>query len=511
VAAALVAVLAGGGLAAGPGAASADDAGLATLASTGQQVVDSYMSKSTPSDPRYYADGNWYATGGPDCWYCYDSAAVGAATLSQQPGIADPELHRVAVDTFDAAIAEHQLRSGAFADSLGQPDVVGTGFFTVDLGVAYRELRGTLDQRTAGAWSAAIARAADYLIDSGNTSWYINGNVNLRQTEVLWLAWSATHQQRFLDAYESEWSFTISPPRPRWDGFGLHISRQPTRADGADGAGYLAESGGGAPGFDPSYTDAQLATATDLYVLTRDSRYLRLMNLLFNQLRPRIDSSWTLDATGGTRESYREPFMNQAVSVLAASGDRPDLVSGVSGQLRRVETEYAGAETFTNVNYYKGLEGWISMPLLDRQWAQASTSATPPATSQIPVTVLTAPTATSAQRRPPSTARSRDARRPATPRVIRTRHGITVRNAPRGAIVKAVLLSVAPGRGHAGGRPEALLAHTVRVRVTRHRLGLVLRVPQRTLSRARHNHRRLIVRVTIVSGGHVRRLSAILH
>ena len=32
---------------------------------------------------------------------------------------------------------------------------------------------------------------------------------------------------------------------------------------------------------------AQLDTATELYVVTRDPRYLRLMNLLFDEERPR--------------------------------------------------------------------------------------------------------------------------------------------------------------------------------------------------------------------------------
>jgi hypothetical protein len=35
---------------------------------------------------------------------------------------------------------------------------------------------------------------------------------------------------------------------------------------------------------------AQLDTATELNVLTRDPRYLHLVNLLFRQERPRIDS-----------------------------------------------------------------------------------------------------------------------------------------------------------------------------------------------------------------------------
>jgi hypothetical protein len=245
-------------------------------------------------------------------------------------------------------------------------------------------------------WSAAIEKAASYLISSGDTTWYINGNVNLRQTEVLWIAWAITHQQRFLTAYNSEWAFTIAPPQQRWPGYGLHITKNPTRSDGSDGAGYLAESNGqDAPGFDGNYTYAQLDTATDLYVLTHDPRYLRLMNLEFNQLRPLINSAWTLNAHGGTRDNFNDPFMSAAVSVLAASGDRPDLVPDVSSELASVEAQYKQATllSVTNVNFYKGFEGWVSMPLLNRQWPLGM--ATSPNTS---VTVDVRPQSTNISR-----------------------------------------------------------------------------------------------------------------
>lgn len=356
-------------LLAGQAGASTADLALNGLARTARAVLATYMSANSASDPRYYLDGTWHATDGPDCWYCYDAAATGAATLSQQPD-GDQQLRNVAVDTFNTAIAKYQLRNGAFADPYPTPDGIGTGFFTVDLGISYLELQRSLDHETRTAWAAAIAKAADYLIKSAYTEWYTNGNVDLRQTEVMWLAWTITHERRFLSTYNAEWAFTTAPDHKRWPGFGLRITRRPSRSDGSDGSGYLAESGGGAPGFDPAYTGAQLDTATDLYVLTRDPRYLRLMNLLFNQLRPLISADWILNATRGTRTSYMTPFMSAAVSVLAASGDRPDLAPSVARQLALVEAQYTGAKAFTHVNFYKGFEGWLSMPLLNRQWPQ---------------------------------------------------------------------------------------------------------------------------------------------
>lgn len=333
------------------------------LAAVALQTLRSYVTKSSPTDTRYFSGGTWFATDGPTCWYCYDSAAAAAAVLSTVPG-GDTSLTPIAVQTIDTAIAQHQTASGAFLNDAGQPDAIATDFFVVPLGLTYLQLQSQLDPTTKALWSQSIARAADYIESSGNANWYINGNLNLRQTEVFWLAWAATGAPRFLTDYDAEWNFTIAPPQSRWPGFGLHYSTVPSRSDGSDGAGYLAESGGGTPGFDPSYTQVQLDTASDLYVLTQDPRYVRLMNLLFDQLRPLINSSWFLDATHGTRKNDVIPFDSPGLDVLAASGDRPDLVPLVSGQVARVEADYAGAATYTHPNYYKGFAEWIAIPLL---------------------------------------------------------------------------------------------------------------------------------------------------
>jgi hypothetical protein len=454
---------------------SSYNASLNGLAAALPAALNGYMIRTSPADPRYYADGVWYATDGVLCWYCYDSAAVGAATLSQVDD--DPSLAQVAIATFNTALSQHQLPSGAIDFADGAPDGIGTGFFAVNLGITYLELETSLDSATQARWRTAIAAAASYLISSGNTTWYINGNINLRQTEVMWLAWAITHQQRFLAAYNAEWTFTVAPAQSRWSGYGLKITHTPTRSDGSNGAGYLAESGGGKPGFDPAYTQAQLDTATDLYVLTRDPRYLRLMNLEFNQLRPLINTDWTLDAEGGTRENYLTPFMSAAVSVLAASGDRPDLVPMVSSQLTHVESSYKGAATFTNVNFYKGFECWLSMPLLNRQWPQGMALATPQA-----VTVNVSPLSTNTR--------------------LLTQHplAVTIANAPLGSIVRIDV---------ARGSTPLPRASATRRNVQSRNLMVLLRLSPRSvrLHQARGNLR---VNVTVQSIHDIQRRSVVL-
>jgi len=354
--------------------AEVDDAQLLhQLESTENEVVQSYMGKSSPNPPRYYSDGQWYAPEGPECWNCYDSAGTAAAVLSDQ-GLGGEEYARVAIETTDTAIADHQAPDGAFEGSASADAGLTTGFYAVELALNYFELRKALPAATRARWAASLAAAAEYLINSGDTTWYINGNVNLRQTEVLWLAWQVTGNPYFKQQYEQEWAFTIAPPQSRWPGFGLQITTAPTAADGSNGAGYLAESGGGAPGFDPEYTMVQLGTATSMYIFSREARWLRLMNLFYNQIIPLVEvtppphSVWNLNATQGARKDELTPFITSALYVLVSGGVRPELEEGLPAQFTTIEDTFHGAMTFTNATLYKDVGGELTMPILDAQW-----------------------------------------------------------------------------------------------------------------------------------------------
>ena len=337
-----------------------------SIAALEGEVLSNFMSEGDRG--RYYSSGEWHDPSPvPGCWLCFDGAATAAAVLSQrQPG-GDLRLVSIAEATFDRAIATEQLPDGAFQVH-GQPDQVATGMEIVELGISYLELRNQLDAQTRSAWARSIELAASYLISSGATTWYINGNVQLRQVEDMWLAWKITGEQRFESSYESEWNFTLSPPQTRWSGYGLRVTQQPSRADGSDGAAYLTESAGGAPGFDPEYTTSQLDGATSLWVLTHEQRYLRLMNLLFNQLRPLVAPNGILDALNGTRKSSRLPFFSMAPEILLESNDRPDLGKFTSVQLPLVATEYHNLGFYSNLNSYRGMATWLAIPLLYEQW-----------------------------------------------------------------------------------------------------------------------------------------------
>jgi hypothetical protein len=318
-----------------------------------------------PDDPRRYASGVW-SDPGTDCWWCLDAAGTAAAVLARQTTPADAPLLRVATSTFDNAINKHQTADGSWDEN-----AIDTGFFAVELGTSYLELRDLLPARTRSLWVKAMRRAADYIIDQHELTWYINGNINLRQAGVMWMTWKITGDAQYEADFKSEWAFTMDPPHARWPGFGLHLTRVPARADGSDGAGYLAESGGRRPGFDPEYTMTQLDTATNMWVVSRDPRWLRLMNLFFNRLRARIKTStFMLNATGGTRKSLVLPFYSGGLAVLYASGDRPDLAGLVPRDLAHLEALYLDPSNFDSANFYRGLSGWLSMIVLAHQRPQ---------------------------------------------------------------------------------------------------------------------------------------------
>jgi hypothetical protein len=157
-----------------------------------------------------------------------------------------------------------------------------TAFFGVELGVTYLELQDILDPSTRAAWANSHQRQREPA-----------------PVQDMWLAWRITGAQRFADAYESPWSFTVAAPQLRWAGFGLQVSGD---------SGSLAEStASDTPGFGPWYTTVQLDTATELWILTHDDRYLRLMNLEVNAELPLIDADWMLDATTAARGPTSRP------------------------------------------------------------------------------------------------------------------------------------------------------------------------------------------------------------
>jgi hypothetical protein len=321
----------------------------AVLARWGQQ--------SGQGQPTYFAAGVWHS---PNAyWPCSVGAGTAAALLWTAEPAAYPAGRDQAIQTFDTLIAQHQARAG----NLGTD--IQTMMAGVELGTTYLDLSSTLDAWHRRHWRSAIAAAADFLIANGNVTWYTNGNINIGNTDLFWLAWKATRATRFARAYEQSLRFTLAPPQNRWRGFGLHITRKPWATDGSDGAGYLAEKGVGAPGYDPDYTQGQADIAARLYVQSRDPRVLRLLNLLTNQLLLRVNGNFELDASGGSRHPQigrHPPFLTPALVVLALAG-RENLVTLAERQIGTIALHYSAASAMPGPNDYRGLGNQVGLML----------------------------------------------------------------------------------------------------------------------------------------------------
>ena len=308
--------------------------------------------KSSDEDSQYFEKGVWHfknmakdwpVQGGPGTaaavlwkWREKHGQTSDAATKTQQAW-----LHRVAVETFDRAIRDHQNPDGSFAN----PQKPDTHFFALELATTYLELGDSLDAGTRRRWLDTLIAQVDYLIQRNDLpnaalsgwkatdGWYINGNIELGKAELVYLLWKATGAQKYKDLYETQWRHTLAPDPRRWKGCGLVYLRQPTKEDGSDGAAYLTETGGGAPGYDGDYTQLQLTVASRLYVASRDPRVLRLINLLVNAILPHVDQkTWILDATHGSRHSLKTPFHSCGLAVAAWFCGRADLAPLLADQ-----------------------------------------------------------------------------------------------------------------------------------------------------------------------------------
>jgi len=295
-----------------------------------------------------FENGVWTDTDpSGDCWACENGGpATGAATLYVLGGASDHALLAEAEETINTAIAEQQTPDGGFTPPAGdsQPEGIATMFFGVEFGTTYRLLAPYLSAATRGAWQRSLAAVGNYLMTSNSTTYYVNGNINLGMTELLWLIWQATGQSQFLQDYNNSWNFILDPPQSKFPGSGWVTVQAPTQADGSDGSGYFTESGPGGNGYDSEYSSLQLDVASRLYLLSGDPRALRAANMLINMEMPRVNTStWKLDTSNGTR--HTEPdryvgFQTSSFATLGLNAGRSDLIQYILPSLEEEEIWY---------------------------------------------------------------------------------------------------------------------------------------------------------------------------
>lgn len=328
----------------------------AVVAAKAAKLLDESLTllatKADDKDTQWYENGVWHFRNHEKHWPVQGGPATAAAVLwkwrAQNVALTDKAqqdrqqwLHKVAVETFDRAISDHLKPEGYFDENV----TPATYFFAVELATTTLLLKDSLDDATRTRWREALVKMVDYLIKTSNLpnsaqrgwkatdGFYTNGNIEVGEAELLWLTWKITGEKKYQDLFELQWKHTLSPSPERWKQFGLRLTKEPTREDGA---GYLAEDGGKRVGFDADYTHFALTVASRLYAFSRDPRVLRVMNLFINSLLPLTDEKWILDATDGARHSLKFPFYSSGLAVVSRLGGRADLTPKLIGQFDKV-------------------------------------------------------------------------------------------------------------------------------------------------------------------------------
>jgi hypothetical protein len=333
---------------AGPPAAGAGNPTVLVRQSLSQSLArDVAALAALPAgDPR-----SLFAGGTPENFRSKLGPAQAAAAVAAATGDATALWRATAICKY--LVKTYQQPGGVW---LGHNDVE-TEFAAGAIGFVLHLVGPRMPAADRALLTSSVTRAADYLVANRNLAYYTNGNINIGNTVVFAAAYEQTHNPVYQADFETALSFATDPKLPRWNGFGLFYTKRPTKADGSDGKAYFAESGGGFPGYDADYTQLQLDQVTRLYLMTRDPRAARLVNLLFNQEWPRIDTtSWLLDTSGGTRhpEAQRHIGWNSpAMMVLVARGMRPEFRDYLPGQLAHVVKRFdQTVNAFSREMYY---------------------------------------------------------------------------------------------------------------------------------------------------------------
>lgn len=286
-------------------------------------------------------EATWHESDG--CRRCDAGPLLAAASAYRAAG--DASMLQTSLAGFDYLITQDVSADGSFdPPSIVDGRDVDTMFFTDELGLAKIQLKASLGRSRSRSWTNAVAGGADFLVRNGNLSWYTNGNIVVGNALSMALAYRLTGQVKYAQDYQTALSFAVRPAQERWPGYGFVVTKTPMRTDGSDGAGYFTETGPNGPGFDADYSQLQLDQLARIYLVNGDPVVLRLMNMVFNQLMSRVNTStWALDTSGGTRHPQANrlvTFDTAALYVLAAVGGRTDLTSYVAGQLNAIDGEF---------------------------------------------------------------------------------------------------------------------------------------------------------------------------
>jgi hypothetical protein len=307
---------------------------LTVQANQAKAITDTFA-----ADPQHYAGGEWdptlYNTAQPDGfwekeqWPAVTMAVAALYSRSFGDTAAAAVEARIAIDTVNQAIAQKQHPDGSF----GESGVVGGTFWAQAEGLIALVLQkaGAIDTPTLDKWAGSLGSYASWLESSGNATWYVNGNDNLRMTLILLEAsqlaqlTGSAYASTLQGWYQASQAFVVNPCAatqcsPQSGAWGWH-QVTPT-------SGYFSETppGNGFPnnygcsgpqpctGFDPYYVTLQLYDALTGYILSgHDSWWQNIIVGEWHMEQPLLIDGGALNASNGSRQNLANPPFDPSV------------------------------------------------------------------------------------------------------------------------------------------------------------------------------------------------------
>jgi len=327
-----------------------------------------------------YRQGAWdpseYTAAQGDGWWQKEQwPAITAAVLSADPHTAGGAGEaKIAADTVDAAIAQHQLPNGAWDEGPPEsraPSVVGGSFWAEAEGIIANVLHygNRVDPDTLRHWEQSMISYCNWLESSGEATWYANGNVNINFALVFLATYKlavdvgdTAAQGAALADYRAEQRYIVNPGRKPAGDWGWHqVGRTGWFSETPPGTGpgnwFCANGQVPCVGLDWEYTEAQLETAAWGYVLSGyDGWWEKIVRYEFNTEHQRLIDGGTINASGGSR--HDEPsliFYPDVYSIMYRHkiSSAPDLWSqqllALREQLSAIRTQSPGS---LDVNAY---------------------------------------------------------------------------------------------------------------------------------------------------------------
>lgn len=265
----------------------------------------------TALEPQIGADNTWSNTIDPMPDYWGNAASPAAACAVYDHIKQGTKWMNRAVNAIESSLTTYG--SNVTVEGFGPVGSTDNSIDTMEFGrfVAMTLLLygDKLDGARRARWLDKLVQGCDYMRAHGNFEYYTNGNIMLGNYSYAKLVGLLSRQQRIHDMAERNWWMLIEPyvvrPGQGWEPYGFKQSAvDPYPWDGSTTSGYFTETGAGGTGLDYDYSQYQLSIMSFIYVLTRDARIPRYMNLLINQIWSRVSLvDVTINTKLGTRHT----------------------------------------------------------------------------------------------------------------------------------------------------------------------------------------------------------------